>query len=149
MVSDASIEVAKSAVRLVRIEPALQRRHLPLRHENGENVPVLVVIGDGAARLETASGANALRGPCALWLRRIDEARLVAEAGAAGHALLIPEEILARAIGDFFDRQRCLHCSIAPGPLPCVWTRNRCRQLWRNLPTSAVKSTSGSPAAKC
>ncbi len=103
MVSDASIEVAKSAVRLVRIEPALQRRHLPLRHENGENVPVLVVIGDGAARLETASGANALRGPCALWLRRIDEARLVAEAGAAGHALLIPEEILARAIGDFFE----------------------------------------------
>jgi len=132
MIANTVTGVTKPTVRLGRMEPALQRRFLPLRNEHGENFPVLIVNGDGVARLEFPADAIQLRGPCALWLRQCEGARLVAEAGTSGYLLAIPEEILARAIGDFlesatllslFDRSWPVALGLEPGALSGIAER--------------------------
>jgi AraC-like DNA-binding protein len=132
MVAKGSAELAKSAIRLDRIGPGLQRRFLPLRSDGADNLPCLIVIGDGSARLETSAGPIELRGPSALWRRQTDDARLIMEAGSAGFTLAIPEETLARAIGDFFvsatllalfDRSWQAALALEPGALAAVAER--------------------------
>ncbi|MBL4646253.1 MAG: helix-turn-helix domain-containing protein [Rhizobiales bacterium] len=91
-------EHSQNSVHISLHRGGLQRRVFPLA--TGDQ-SILLTVMDGTAVLHNDGIETALQAPVLHWVPKASNARLVVEAGTAVEIVLLPEETLLRAIGDF------------------------------------------------
>ena len=86
-----------------RVESSLSARTISLARREEGATRVLVLLSDGSATLESGSNEHMLIAPMLFWLAQPRQCRLRLRAGSTGQIAEIPDDTLARAVGDFAE----------------------------------------------
>jgi len=103
MISMPGSAFAASRILVQKMDSSLHKKVWRLGRQGINAARALIYLKDGGARVETGEEVYALEAPLIFWLNKADGCRLTAEAGTTGYLTEIPEEIVARAVGDFSE----------------------------------------------
>ena len=94
---------AASRILVQKIDSSLHKKVWRFGRQGSNAARALIYLEDGGARMEAGEEVHSLEAPLMFWLNEPEGCRLTAEAGTTGYLTEIPEEMVARAVGDFSE----------------------------------------------